>query len=450
MNLDHLIGKYLDGELTSSEDKLLREMIGGDAMARETFDSAVEVHMALKEDAQSIELPEGLAQETEDLVLMRILSADSFIAESREPERATYLWRTTLVAALLALFMIGGSIAIYDGHIPELRRGAGSNLEQAEATGLRVSVDENGTAANTKSQTKHFSTQNNRMYVKRINSLNSGSIAQAETPAQALSQPTLPDFQAVLPEPVSLESVTGASAADSYRPARESAQRSLNSATPSQFSALSNVPFGRGVLPQGSQSRGEMATLNLIRPNIEEIQLSSFYGSDVMRGGLPTSENHPIISFSQSIAYSLNSNSRIGLEVGMISFQTDQIVTINVSGGSLSGLEEFVPGYNPENYISLPVNVTRDNKIFWGSAFYERTIFAAGGASLESRVGTGFSRDGLISFGRLFGKYEVVPGLSLTGGAEGKLFQANPYRLTQDNADWKSTLSIIYGLQFNF
>ena len=70
MNLDSLLSKYLDGELTHDEDEQLRSLLSEDKDAKVDFDSAVLLNAAMKDDSESILVPEEVSQETEDNILM--------------------------------------------------------------------------------------------------------------------------------------------------------------------------------------------------------------------------------------------------------------------------------------------------------------------------------------------------------------------------------------------
>jgi anti-sigma factor RsiW len=74
MNLEKLISKYLDGELSYQEDIELREILANDPEAKATFEEYVEMDYILKKDAQDTSLPKDLKDSVEDQVLMRIMS----------------------------------------------------------------------------------------------------------------------------------------------------------------------------------------------------------------------------------------------------------------------------------------------------------------------------------------------------------------------------------------
>ena len=74
MNLENLIMKYIDGELTIEEDNILRAYLKQDPLAKDLFDEYLEIHLNLKDDAETIVLPNSVAEKTQNIVMMKILN----------------------------------------------------------------------------------------------------------------------------------------------------------------------------------------------------------------------------------------------------------------------------------------------------------------------------------------------------------------------------------------
>lgn len=102
MNLDELISKYLDGELSNSEDKELRRLLSEDDVAKQSFDAHVLIHAAMKEDASSILPSKELIGRTEDRVLSKILSDKE---EEYKPVMVPFFFRRRA-------FAFGGALAV--------------------------------------------------------------------------------------------------------------------------------------------------------------------------------------------------------------------------------------------------------------------------------------------------------------------------------------------------
>ncbi|MGA2296094.1 MAG: hypothetical protein ABSG15_00920 [FCB group bacterium] len=109
MSLDDKISKYLDGELSEEEDFFLRHEVSKNPTAREKFDASVGLHLAFREDAESVFPPEDLVQSTEDIVLMKIL------AQAPDNIERSYTWRRSAVlVSFIFLFLLGSLFKISD------------------------------------------------------------------------------------------------------------------------------------------------------------------------------------------------------------------------------------------------------------------------------------------------------------------------------------------------
>jgi len=101
MNLDELISKYLDGDLTEDEKSQFTKTLSEDGRAREKFDSAMSLHIAFREDAESINPPKKLIDQTEDLIMMKI-----FAKAPENKKRKPLLWlNPQMIAAAIVLLI---------------------------------------------------------------------------------------------------------------------------------------------------------------------------------------------------------------------------------------------------------------------------------------------------------------------------------------------------------
>src|SRR5690606_24961107 len=105
MNIDNLISKYLDGELSEAEDLKLRNIITSNDKARDIFNSYIDLHIAAKEDAKSIQTPADLKSDTEDLVLMNIMNATAAPAKVSKGLNIFNLFPRQL-ASMVAVFLL--------------------------------------------------------------------------------------------------------------------------------------------------------------------------------------------------------------------------------------------------------------------------------------------------------------------------------------------------------
>lgn len=442
MNLDDLISNYLDSELSQDDDARLRSAISEDAFFREKFDASVELHMNLKEDAASIETPDKLFRETEDIIMMKILSQPPIILPKANPWQKIY--RITSVAAILLLFFV---FRIEDLHLgfsmgdvptPSIGKNEASSVQtpahrmqnktrpSTRTTVSQVVAAREDFSGGAAAGSEPFTDNKVNFERQNIDGLHPGSAD------------TEPSNMLVFEKPSAMEeNKTTAAGLDRDEKAsftNDNGIRTLNNIL-GQPAASQTIMAAKPV-PHGQSAQPALGFENILQNN--EVQISSFMASDFYHGGMDASTDNPAANISQSVAYALNKSDRIGMEVGYTEFSyVDKAVILvpssstNHSGGSVEVLQSGV--YH--EYVEYTMKVSRQKQLFWGAAFYENTFFSKYGISLQGRLGAGGTSDGPMGYARLFAKYEVLPGICLTLGSDARLF----YAILQ-NADRKSVV----------
>jgi len=189
---------------------------------------------------------------------------------------------------------------------------------------------------------------------------------------------------------------------------------------------------------------------NIYSNSTNEINLTTYMSFDFIRNGINTYENTAIQNFSQSISYSINNESRVGLEFGLSEFDYQNIHYIKVKSTidnyTTQSIEVLDPTSN--NAILIPIQVKENKKNYWGTIFYERNLLNYGNLSLDGRIGVGSNTDGMIGLTRLVAKYNIISGLYASAGAEGRMFD---YKLPLKNISGLATnISFVWGLYFQF
>ncbi|MGA2296093.1 MAG: hypothetical protein ABSG15_00915 [FCB group bacterium] len=187
----------------------------------------------------------------------------------------------------------------------------------------------------------------------------------------------------------------------------------------------------------------------------DEIHVSSFFGTDFVRSGIATDSKVPVSHFSQSIAYAVNTKERLGVEVGYTEYGYNENVIFKKPVGLNSEHVLVVnivnnPGSGPNDMIDYPASISRKMEMFWGSAFYERSLIEIKSFSIDGRLGVGASSDGPLGYGRLYATYELFSGFSLSMGTEGRVFVAQMPISALSGNSVKGTGSLIYGIQIKF
>ncbi|MFP4527603.1 MAG: anti-sigma factor family protein [Candidatus Kapaibacterium sp.] len=453
MSLDQLISKYLDSELSASEDEQLRSRLSSDAASREEFDTAVHLHMALREDADSIAPGEELLRKTEDEVLMRIMdqkpsSAPPLIIPVREKRRPK-LWA---VASIAAAFLVAGVFTITDMNDFRYSGGEGSVAESIQAE----PVQPGNAAATAETSEDNINNTISNKNIARAESSASGASASANKSAGGVELPPANDgFSGGLAffNPDFAGQVGAGLERDTDQPKRIITPAPENR---SAISASESIAMNRGGHIQQGVSNANAPVNTYLAPgsvlspgtfdnmlNLEEIHLTTFFGTDLFMDDLGNKQKTLVTNISQSIAYSHTDRIRFGVEAGITKFEYDQEMIVRVPTNEYIGkIEELT-----SDYIGVPVLMHRNNNMIWAAVFYEQTLMDYSRLSLISRIGVGSSGEGPLGYGRVFGKYRVIGDLYITAGAESRFFMIGlPKEL--GGKHYRNSISLIYGLQF--
>lgn len=450
MSLELLISKYIDGELSSNEDANLRQMLKDNSFAKEKFDQSVELHMDLVADSANINVPKELLKKTEDAVLMKIFAAPAYVEVPKLASNNNIIrkltYRISSVAAVIAIFTLISLIQIGDENYPriieffESEKGITAITEiTATTSNSKVANSINPAINNANEQNDDLASEeyNTELGVIIENNLIESNIS-APTVAQTSSDlifDNIPSVTADLVKNSNNKIVLDKITEHTIQASSELFINDINSNLVN--SNMPNVNFGF--------SGG---------PEITAIQFNTVLGRDFARTGISTSDNNPMISMSQSIGYSLNSGSTVGIEFGITELNYDYIKFIPVSGqenlGSSFGVN--TPGGSGGGIgtsLNIPVKLQRQTQFFWAMAFYDTRIINYGAFSIIGRIGLGATDDGPLGLGRLTARYSLLDNLAITAGAEGRMFMLKTPLLESSVANI-SSYGFNYGIQLNF
>jgi len=181
----------------------------------------------------------------------------------------------------------------------------------------------------------------------------------------------------------------------------------------------------------------------------QEINLSTSVSYDFVRSGINTFENSSIINYSQSISYSMSNNSRLGIEFGVSEFNYPATKYLKVPGSveNNSSIEVLDP-LQDKGFILVAVQVKELDKGYWGTLFFEHSFIKSQDFIIDGRFGFGTTGDGMIAVSRLNARYNLISGIYLSAGAEGRMFN---YRLPMtEKKGLAANLSFVWGIYFQF
>ena len=530
MNLEELISKYLDSELSEAEDKELRHLTATDSNARMRFDALVSLHMAYKEDAGSIEPPANLVTKTEQTVKLQMLlkkdaamiippsglvssTEDKILAMMAEDEDNKVIpipfWLPNKklygMAAAIALFFFFtifdiqdqmfdtqryvnvdpvATAAIQENMIPEATvksdnlvttDNADKNSNISDRSTKRPAIIKNASSsarnvepANINSSdlalmTNDLAETANSKGIEILNARATYVAGNMPSPAPDNKKSKLMVSNSGLSKPDSgEEDIAAANDEQLIDPNGLVVPPSRHTGT-AAVSAMNNLSVSESLartVPTEALNHKRISANDIVPGFIEQnfykggedIQVTSFFGTDLLRNGIVAADDIVVSHISQSVAYSINDYSTLGAEIGYSSY--DYVEDSNnkkVSGfqaKTTSGIEASgaVPtGHaGPRDFL-----MNKTKQIFWGSVFYEIKLYNSEDFSLSGRIGAGSSSEGPLGFGKVFAGYRLFSGFHLTFGAEGRMFVAKLPSLTGTGDDLKSSATLVYGFQID-
>jgi len=475
MNLDELISKYIDAELAPEEDSNLREFISESESARDIYDRSVGIHLAMREDSRAIKPPVDLVRETEAKVMMSIMALKA------EPQPAkvhkTYQSRVRFyqfAAAAVVMFLVG-VITINDINlINQFGFNELARLTREEDLSMNYYVDENGTMAPLGDGIQTISMPRERfipakaMRIEPVSELAPVAYSQSSEIA-GNGGSSIPNATAPV-QPAIVFDRNELLAGSDYSSATGSAN-SLERMNNTNFQPIANammIRFSPTDYDQANPSinvngRAKRQSVNAIGSPFgidlgivhSIVNVTSHFGTDLVRSGFDNAENSSITHFSQAIAFGLDESNFLGVELGYSQYTCADKIQVRVTTGGGSGrnsTEEKKPTQVevPNQYQVAPKNVSTNKQMIWCAAFYEFNFLNSGNFSLDTRLGLGASADGPLGYSRIMTRYELIQGLYITLGLEGRLFRANLEEMSSSTPTFKSSASAIYGIQLKF
>ncbi|MDC1068152.1 hypothetical protein OAQ99_03215 [Candidatus Kapabacteria bacterium] len=456
MNLENLISKYLDGELSVEEDQQLRNIISNDFEAKATFEEYVEMSYLINEDSNKINTPSELKDNVEDKILMRIMSdanhytSNSEISENKEENKRRLI-------PIAFLFLIGLSIFGYfqfetkkqtndpNYKLVELDIFQPANNLLAEyettTTGNKHSKsDKNNNQLSSKSKNTKLSLINNNIDIKNntsnVNNNQNELKVIANNILDEVSKNTKPkkSFNKILDNETSNITV------------RNHSETNITSVSIS--SPLQNIDSDYGSL----DFYEEKNTRNFTNQFFGRLEFSSMAGSEMLQGGYSPTSTDPMNNFAQSIAYKINENQKIGFELGFSEYTFSASTRVLIPFSNLDGF--VVDPSAGDRYTNSGVStiVTNDTKYrsFWAGVFAERRLMNIGDLDFNGRVGFGATNSGPLAYGRLLGNYKLFNNISLSAGLDFRMFQSNYSSFLDQSNGFKSNVGFIYGLNITF
>jgi len=450
MKLNKLISKYLDGELSKSEDSILRNGLKHDSNLKQSFDKYVDIHHEMKKEASSIKVPAHLFASTEQFTLGRqqlkqnietSLSSNNAtiksVAKSKSYRKA---FATTMLLMLISIYNISDN---YKANYIDFS-GLNSNLQ-------------------TESFEKQLKANKARKYSQKsvLNQLeNNGSNLIDEANLSELNQiPNVISF--------SMESnlENDKLEINSFTDLNTGNKNNNNTIVSDKVSVYNSLNKTNSIISNQANQFNNPSNLQGIQNSIDlqyiikhqNMSLQSTFANSTSAINIGNANDVKISSFIQSINYEVNSGMNMGMEVGYSNYDfTTQLLTnvsISTGGESNSGkggkIEVLDPTKSIVSKIKVKLNINQNYQQMFASFFLDKTIIKEDNFSANARIGLGSSMDGLLLYGRASANYQIFSNLTANVGAEIRMFNVNLPNATAGISKTVNTLMLTYGLQYS-
>lgn len=433
MILDVLISRYLDGELTPEEDAELRSLIAADIEAKEAFDAAILLHIAMRCEDDTV-VPDDVREDTLAALDVRMAAL---------PVRTSRTRSYRAMAALAVTFLV--LCLPFGDTYRNLGRDSWNEVAQQTEQNSTIRQRERESGSGGPRLQPHGS--------EHVSSTSFTTTTDASSDMASDFVNVVTDD--VLPlHPRELEHV------DETIPAVpvETSTVSVHSL----FASADEAPFTPSEVPQPpvptTIETRSLAASHIMQQKPVDVLVTTSYGQS-MTGTVST--EGAVTMVSAGVGFSMAKNTFMGLELGTMSYATIREHQIMTRAGT-SGTSSAPPPILSSDHVSkLPPTVmpggTYTTTVYshaesegaaWGAAFLQQRIFELGPAHINGRVAAGVTEDGVLGYGRLGTDIRLFDGVSATVGADASYAPIRQFRHGKVSAQtYGLFLSLTYGIQ---
>ncbi|MBI3258713.1 MAG: hypothetical protein HYZ54_04445 [Ignavibacteriae bacterium] len=301
MNLNLLISKYVDGDLTVEEDQVLRRLLSEQPAAKEAFDVATVLHFSMLEDADSIVIPNDFLLETESRITMKFEAQEAIAkAKLREQRVKAFKSNMTRLSSFVVALLVVCTVPFSDMFIGRKSIFA-SNIENQTSNSQFETILP---SSDKEYRAKHTHRSRFTTVSTEFASLISTDEVVAVNRETSISAP-LYDGAREKPE---LNASTSLSL-----PIASQNSFSVQAEPSSTFASKENTFLTSAFPSRKNSTEPTIAEIAETTAEKTEIQVSTFVANNVASN---RENSVASMAISQSVAYSLGENSRIGVEIG--------------------------------------------------------------------------------------------------------------------------------------
>ena len=444
MNTDDLISQYIDGDLNENDDALLRMQISEKEQVKRDFDDAVSVHCALCDDAKSIELPDGLLSDTMKAINQVAGREQTIVVQLYERKREIRRMAMSIAAVLVLGFAFISDFPLLK-YYSELTR-----YQAQEANTSQLAY--NKVVKSVENPTKHSRKSSAKSQRSAFGPYYNGDLASNSEAINAENS-TIERENVLLPEAefseLALDEVT-----ENTAPRSNIGLREGYFAASVDVTGRDNLSENRRNYHLGSFKNLENSDMYKSKYEINpDVELVTTYGGYNFNNVFDDSNDKLTIGLSQSIGYRFASKHKIGFEFGYMDYSYHEQGYKQLSGADFgSGSSVEIPtdlGSQNGSGVWVPVTKSVNERSLWASVFYEYRIFGNARVNLDAHAGIGGNSNGLMNLLRLSGNVWIVNGVKFTLGLDGRFFYTDVASGGKSTMKMRSSLDLIYGIQFD-
>ncbi|MBK7987617.1 MAG: hypothetical protein IPK11_12045 [Ignavibacteria bacterium] len=479
MMFDILISKYLDGSLSAEEDCTLRTILSENPLAKEQFNLAISLHIAMKDEPELLLDDETISASERAIFASLMLELPKVAPHGhdgiiRKKRNQSFIPR---IAAFVVLFILMLS------SVTDLK------LSDISHTVLAVN-NANDESTSNPLQFKNLTNVRIDAYHKKQYRLRQTEKSMLQTNDTLFSddvqQLAVTDMTADIEVPKNNDDIfVPFSVAIANIPATMMLAHSPEQSSFEGKSQVKDESIGiirtTALNQANAQSTQNTEVVATAQKNNEDSEnqhsVNQFMSSgehkaavhirSFLNNGFVYGNNSSVnaSSFSQSIGYDVKEGTKVGLEMGQVGFtyayQTIGNGANTEPSSGIIAVKEHRFSKNmtllgkEDNGNTVPVDnvnqesVNNDNTVslYWGGAFIEQAVLNTQDIAINLAGGIGAAGSGPIIFARSYAEYKVNSTLSLTIVAEGKTFSIREGRQTGKSLQSNVMIALAYGLQ---
>lgn len=506
---DVLVSKYIDGILSPEEDRELRAILSDNPLAKEQFNLAVSLHIAMSDTEEDDSQLDNIILQTETQLFEKLgVDAPKRVAihsysssvensagvslENKPIERRKRIFTAPRLSVTVMLFLlfvnvVSDSIFTVGSNSKTNTLSANNNALQNNGIASLGSQDIHETISLVNSVETNINEVNSVISETESNNIIVSSFASKAEESEANDHPykSAPsDTLHFLPFSTAISDINNplfSSRSISYANLPSNSVKTQISdlgketvtATKVDISVVNGMPSGLVATKNTDIPTTPVVFDGLVAENSSQEGEGKLHIGSFLNNGFVYAGNNKATasSFSQSIGYGVTSATKIGLEMGRVgySFTQPSLNTMSQNPVGINGRNTVAANYsknstsimgkednngnddiNNLNSSATSSSSNQDVALVWGGAFVEQMVVNTSDFDINVRGGIGVAGDGAVLFARTYAEYKLSSFMSVTFGGEGKNFTIRNASRSEKPLSSNYMIGLVYGLQIKF